>query len=138
MARLDKIHFAVKNALIKDGWTITAEPLHLVYGDVNLEVDLAAEPVLGAEKNQRKIAVEIKSFLDPSLINDLKITVGQYEIYLAYLKILEPERKLFVAVGQAAWRRMQEFKGLDVLWRTHKIPFIIVNLKTEEITEWTN
>ena len=43
MAR-DKIHEIVKNALIKDGWTITADPYKLKWDeDENLYVDLAGE-----------------------------------------------------------------------------------------------
>jgi hypothetical protein len=39
----DKIHDAVKNALIKDGWTITADPYKLKTPDLRLEADLAAD-----------------------------------------------------------------------------------------------
>ena len=50
MAKLDAIHSSVKNALIKDGWTITDDPLTLSYGGRDLYVDLAAERVtIGAE-----------------------------------------------------------------------------------------
>lgn len=138
MAKQDLIHRAVKNALIKDGWTITAEPLRLDYEEVNLQIDLAAEPTLAAEKGNQKIAVEIKSFLNPSLMNDLKLAVGQYEIYLAYLELLEPERKLFVAVSSVVFERIQSFAGLDVFFRKRPIPFIAVDLEKEEIVQWTN
>jgi hypothetical protein len=72
MAALDKIHNAVKNALIKDGWTITADPLMLKYEGQKILIDLAAEKdflesgVFAAEKGTEKIAVEVKSFLAPS------------------------------------------------------------------------
>jgi hypothetical protein len=42
MAAKDKIAGAVKNALVKDGWTITADPYILRYEDAALEADLAA------------------------------------------------------------------------------------------------
>lgn len=138
MARLDKIHNAVKNALIKDGWTITAEPLRVEYKKVNLSVDLAADKTLAAEKDGRKIAVEIKSFLDPSLMNDLKTAVGQYEIYQTYLEILEPERKLYIAVSKYVYKRIVLVSGLEVFLEKHPIPFIVVNTEKEEIVEWIN
>lgn len=138
MAKPDKIHQAVKNALIKEGWTITAEPLRLEYGKVNLLIDLAAEETLAAEKDGRKIAVEIKSFLDASLINDLKIAVGQYEIYLTYLEALEPERKLYVALRRNVYQRMLNLKGLELFLQKHPIPLIVVDIQTEEIVEWIN
>ena len=80
MAKLDKIHHAVKRALVKDGWTITADPFRLRYGGRKLFVDLGAERVLAAEKGTEKIAVEVKSFVGASEINDLENALGQ--IYL--------------------------------------------------------
>lgn len=138
MARLDKIHNAVRNALIKDGWKITADPLQLKYGEVKLQIDLAAEPTLAAEKDNQKIAVEIKSFLDPSLINDLKAAYGQYEIYLTYLNVIEPERKLFIGVDSKAYKRIKNFKGFELFLQKHQIPFIVIQIKSEEIIEWVN
>jgi hypothetical protein len=74
MPAKDVIHDAVKNALVKDGWTITDDPLRLKYKAVNLSVDLGAERTLAAEREGEKIAVEIKSFLNASTINDLKFS----------------------------------------------------------------
>lgn len=48
----------MKNALVKDGWTITDDPLRLKYKAVNLSVDLGAERTLAAEREGEKIAVE--------------------------------------------------------------------------------
>jgi hypothetical protein len=41
MPAKDSIHDAVKTALIKDGWTITDDPLTLDYRGVQVFVDLA-------------------------------------------------------------------------------------------------
>ncbi len=43
MPAKDAIHDAVKNALIKDGWTITADPYVIDYAGLTLYADLAAE-----------------------------------------------------------------------------------------------
>src|SRR5579871_3102116 len=77
----DIIHDSVKTALIKDGWTITADPYTLDYEGEKLYADLAAERPIAAEREGVKIVVEIKSFLGSSLIKDLEAAVGQYEIY---------------------------------------------------------
>jgi len=68
MPALDRHHHAVRNALVKDGWTITHDPLTLNIGRDRLHVDLGAERVIGAEKGVRKIAVEIKTFAGASSI----------------------------------------------------------------------
>ncbi len=40
MPARDIYHNAVRNALIKDGWTITHDPLRLVWGGKDMFVDL--------------------------------------------------------------------------------------------------
>jgi hypothetical protein len=62
----DIFHDQVKNALVKDGWTITDDPLTIQWGRKKLYVDLGAERLLAAAKSGRKIAVEIKSFITPT------------------------------------------------------------------------
>jgi hypothetical protein len=53
-------HDAVVNALIADGWAITADPLTLSLGTRNLFVDLGAEQrSLAAERQGRRIAIEV-------------------------------------------------------------------------------
>ncbi len=46
-----------------------------------MEIDLGAELVLGAEKDGRKIAVEIKSFIDDSPGSEFHKASGQYDNY---------------------------------------------------------
>ena len=62
----DLFHDAIRNALIKDGWQVTEDPLFLKIGGVELYIDLGAEKLIAAERNNEKIAVEIKSFINPS------------------------------------------------------------------------
>jgi len=66
MAR-DIFHQQFKNALIKDGWKITHDPLKIRISEaVKLQIDLAAESAIAAERNAEKIAVEIKIFISDS------------------------------------------------------------------------
>ncbi|WP_318528427.1 element excision factor XisH family protein [Plectonema radiosum] len=81
MPSRDIYHNTVKNALLKDGWTITHDPLRLEWGKKDLYVDLGAEQLIGAENAERKIAVEIKSFVGRSDIDDLEKALGQYILY---------------------------------------------------------
>jgi predicted RecB family endonuclease len=64
----DKIHDLVKQVLINDGWIITHDPYIIETKDVEYEVDLAAEKILAAEKEGKKIAVEVKSFIATSFV----------------------------------------------------------------------
>lgn len=72
MPALDTYHEAVKSALIKDGWTITHDPLRLAVGPRGVYIDLGAERLLAAERGTEMIAVEVKSFVGPSEIHDFR------------------------------------------------------------------
>ena len=94
----DLFHQAVKQALTKDGWTITNDPLTIRIDRVKLEIDLGAEKVFAAEKNGQKIAVEVKSFINPSAINDFHNALGQFLNYRLALHMTESNRTLYLAV----------------------------------------
>lgn len=81
MPAKDVYHQTVKEALRRDGWTITHDPLALKVGRKDLFVDLGAEQLLIAEKAGRKIAVEIKSFVGASNVAELEKALGQYILY---------------------------------------------------------
>lgn len=75
----DIYHNLVKQSLIQNGWTITDDPLVLLpKKEGGLQTDLGSEKIFLAEKNSKKIAVEVKSFINPSPINDFHEAIGQY------------------------------------------------------------
>ena len=57
MPARDIYHDNFKNALIKDGWIITHDPYMLKWGLKDLYIDLGAQKLLAAEKQEQKIAV---------------------------------------------------------------------------------
>jgi XisH protein len=73
----DKIHTVVKEALAHDGWHITHDPYYLKVLEVEQEIDLGAEEIVAAELEGKKIAIEIKSFLRGSFINEFHGALGQ-------------------------------------------------------------
>ena len=103
MPAKDIYHNTVRTALEKDGWTITNYPLTLEIADRSLFVDLGAEKILAAEKQGRKIAVEVKIFLSVSPVHDLEEALGQYIIYEDILELSEPERNIYLAVREEVY-----------------------------------
>jgi hypothetical protein len=136
MPRKDIIHQAVKNAVLKDGWTITADPYILEYGAEDLFVDLAAERLLAAERGAEKIAVEIKSFLGRSPINDLENALGQYALYLSVLEVVDPQRKLYLAVSKTAYDDLVELETFRLVVGRFHVALLVVRISSEEIVEW--
>lgn len=88
----DRFHNAVRTALEKEAWTIIADPYEVSVGDVDFEIDLAAD-MLAAERNGDKIAVEIKSFIGRSNVSDFHTALGQFINYQLALEEFEPDRK---------------------------------------------
>lgn len=138
MPKLDLIHHAVKNALIKDGWLITDDPYIIQYRRTVLYADLGAERAIAAERGAQKLVVEVKSFVGPSKIQDLKEALGQYDIYRYLLEETAPERKLYIAVSQTAYQTFFIQDIAQLILKKHQLSMIIVDLEKEEIRQWIN
>ncbi len=137
MARKDAYHDILKSALEKDGWTITFEPLRLVVDDVGVQIDLGAEQQpIAAEKDEEKIAIEIKSFVGPSTINELEKAIGQYLLYGAILMEKQPERALYLAVPETAYDGIFSRPVVNRLVKSLKIRFILFNEVEGRVTQW--
>jgi hypothetical protein len=136
MPARDRYHHQVKNALIKDGWTITDDPLHVKWGKKDMYVDLGAEQLLAAEKGERKIAVEVKSFLGPSEMADLERAVGQFIIYRRVLSRAEPDRALFLAIDEEVYDNLFKEPIGTLLLEDPFIQLIVFDPKTETIRQW--
>lgn len=135
MAR-DIIHNPVKNALIKDGWEITDDPYHIEYKDLRLSADLGAERAFAAQKDNEKIAIEIKSFIGQSAIQDFKLALGQYMLYLTYLELVDPERSLYLAVSEKVFDELFTRESIQFARKRNQMSLIVVNLANEEIKQW--
>ena len=138
MPARDFYHNAVRNALVKDGWKITHDPLTLRWGRKDLFVDLGAEKLLAAEKEGRRIAVEIKSFLGHSEVEDLKNALGQYILYRDIMGELESEkdRELYLAVHRAAYADVFEEPFGSLLIDKGHLRLLVFDERKEEIWRW--
>ena len=132
----DKIHHYVKSALVKDGWIITHDPFVITLGAERLFADLGAERPIAAERGSERIVVEIKSFLGDSLIHDLEEAIGQYWLYHNVLAETEPDRKLYLAIRDVVFDRLQHRAVFRALTSRQPCSLVIVNIEQEVIVEW--
>ena len=100
----DIFHEHVKEALIKDGWLITHDPLKVAFKGKNVEIDLGAEPILGAKKDESEIAVEIKGFAEKSLMYAFHKALGQFINYRRILRKTDKNRVVFLAIPIDAYK----------------------------------
>ena len=136
MAAKDLFHDAVRQALISEQWVITADPLVVKIEGVKLEIDLAAEKVIAAEKGERKIAVEIKSFLKPSTITDFHSALGQFLNYRLALQMRDPERTLYLAVPIDTFESFFQEPFIRAAVESYKVKLVIYNPLEEVIVLW--
>lgn len=137
MPRRDFLHDTVKVALVKANWIITDDPFRISFGIRKVFVDLGAEKeLLAAENGSEKIAVEIKSFVGMSKMNDLENAIGQYIVYRTYLHEIEPERLLYLAIDDETFTELFYDVSGRILLDVNKIRLIVVDPEQEEITQW--
>ncbi|HEY9744318.1 MAG TPA: element excision factor XisH family protein [Coleofasciculaceae cyanobacterium] len=137
MPARDLYHQVVKQALINANWTITNDPFPLTWAKRNLSIDLGAEQLIAAEQRERKIAVEVKSFLRESRVADLEQALGQYILYDDILKRTEPERELYLAMPLSAFAELFEGEQFaQILLENNRLKLLVFNPYSEEIVQW--
>lgn len=136
MAAKDFFHEAVRNALIKDGWSITHDPLIFDIGGTNILIDLGAEKLIAATKGNLKIAIEVKAFRSGSPISEYHRALGQFFNYQQALEDFEPDRELFLAIPEEAYQNFFQIPFIQESTRRHQVKLVIYVPVTEEIKKW--
>jgi hypothetical protein len=139
MSRRDTYHDAVKQALLKDGWRVTHDPLPITYEGTTVSTDLGAEKVTQSDDQRiaiEIIAVEVKDFDSRSLISEFEKALGQYRLYRALLKRNEPDRVIFLAVREEIYNTFFQLPAIQIVTGDDDIRFIVFNETRQEIVQW--
>jgi hypothetical protein len=136
MPAKDIFHNVVKNALEKDGWTITHDSLSIRFKGVDLYMDLAADKLIAVEKNGENIAVEIKSFRGNSITSEFHTALGQFMNYRMVLDKKSVKRTLYLAVPLDTYEVFfaQPFGQMAIEY--HQLKLIVYDVKNEVIVKW--
>ena len=134
----DIFHQIVRTALENEGWTITHDPYHIDLGFVDLYIDLGAEQIIAAKKDNKKIAVEIKTFTSPSTISEFHTAIGQFINYRIALEQEEADRILYLAIPTDIYKGFFRYTFIQTVIERNKIPLIIYDPKKQEIAQWIN
>ena len=136
MSARDLYHNSLRRALEKDGWTITEDPLRLEIGGTKIKIDLGAERLLGAERGEEKIAVEIKSFIGDSFVTDLHLALGQCLVYLSVLKRQRPGQPLFLAITAGVYDYILQNDLAQAVLSDYPIRLVVFEPVLEEVVLW--
>jgi XisH protein len=131
----DRFHNAVRTALEKEGWIITADPYQVSVGDVDFEIDLAAQ-MLAAERAGEKIAVEIKSFIGGSNVSEFHTALGQFLNYQFALEEFDPQRVLYLAIPESVYNSFFQRRFTRAVIARNKINLLVYQPKQEIIVQW--
>lgn len=132
----DRFHDVVRTALEKEGWKITADPYEITVDDVDFEIDLAADELLAAEREGRKIAVEVKSFISPSNVSEFHTALGQFLNYRDALEKVEPDRQLYLAVRLPIYQTFFQRRFIVSAVDRYQLRLVIYDVQQEVINQW--
>lgn len=130
MAAKNFYHPLVVDALARDGWTITHDPLPLpIDGE-------AAPTLLGASRGDERIAVELDSLTGASERRELEAALGLLVRYGDALARVEPERALFLAVREQVYRDLFEEPIGEPLLGVERVRLMVFDEARREIVRW--
>ena len=140
MPAKDIFHDTVKNALIKDGWVILRENFRIEVDDEGLAmfIDLAAEELIGAKKNGRTIAIEVKSFQGESKLYQFHAALGQFLNLRSAIRDIWPDWIVYLAVDRDIYSNFFSLKFIQNRIEEYDIKLIIFDVDKEEIVSWRN
>ncbi len=136
MPAKDLFHEKLKAALLKDGWTVTDDPLSIKLTKQTVFVDLGAERPLAAEKEGRKIAVEIKGYNAFSPIYAIQRALGQYLFYRYLVQKRQPERVVWLALPKQTLELFEQETEIGDMMRHYGVYRLIYDADKETIVQW--
>lgn len=137
MPKRDIFHQTVKNALQKDGWTVTYDPFFVpTEGGVNFFIDLGLESIIGAARNDKNVAIEIKSFDATTPTYSFYEILGQFLLYRMALEEQTEPWELYVAMSEQGYQKLHEAPIFRRAIDEFSVKLVIFNPLTETITKW--
>ena len=101
-------------------------------------IDLGAEKIVAAEKDNKKIAVEVKSFREESFANEFHTILGQYLNYRSALKRIDEYRVLFLAVPKSVFDLEFTIEGIINSVEDYNVKILVYDFETKKIIQWLN
>lgn len=102
-----------------------------------MSIDLAAEKLIAAERENEKIAVEVKSFLEKSsAISEFHTALGQFINYRGALRRRDPERIVYLAVPLTTYRTFFQLDFPHEMVEENRVKIIVYDVESEVIVEW--
>jgi hypothetical protein len=136
MPTQDLYHDVVRDALRQDGWRITHTALQLKARAESHAGELWEGPWLIADKDERKVAVAVSSFVGRSSPADIIQIWGRLGLSRPRLHAMDSDRVVYLAIRQATYNAcFGETEGNLLLEKEH-MQLIVFDPRTEVIVQW--
>ena len=135
MPRNDTNYPTIKRIIKKYGYSIFADPFTISFGGSNLEADLGIE-LLGAEKNNKRIVLELKSYTTKMLVPQYQRTFGQIAQYEFALARDKKPYDVYITIPVRIYRKMLNLGEYIPLLENKNIKYMVYNSTTGEIILW--
>ena len=138
MPTQDLYHDVVRDALRKDGWRLTHTALQLKARVESGTGELWEGPWLIADKDERKVAVAVNSFVGRSSPADLTQMWSQLALARPQLHAMDADRVVYMAVRQATYVACLEGTEGDRLLAKEHIQLLVFDPRAEVIVQWAS
>ncbi|MCC7506346.1 MAG: fatty-acid oxidation protein subunit alpha [Saprospiraceae bacterium] len=132
----DFFHGTVQDVLLNEGFAITHDPYVMRKYDPQWELDFGAEKVIAAESGFLKIAVEVKSYFEDSFAHAFHGILGQYLNYRLALDMVEPDRKMLLAVPEDIYLSEFSRQGIRNSIHFYDVRLIVYNPIDKTVLRW--
>lgn len=124
-------------ALEKDGWAIRNRPYSIrIRTGESVLADFAVQRQIGTLV-QQVIIFEVKCFANPNAdLHEFYATLGQYLYYRTALELAKVYEPIYLAIPQQAYQRLMIRQVASAVLRDFGVKLIVVDVETEEITQW--
>jgi len=136
MPTQDLYHDVVRDALRKDGWRITHTALQLKARAEASAGELWEGPWLIADKDERKVAVAVSSFVGRSNPADILQTWRQLALSRSRLYTMDSDRVVYLAVRQATYSACFGGTEGDLLLEKEHMQLLVFDPRAEVIVQW--
>ena len=136
MPTQDLYHDTVRDALRQDGWRLMHTALQLKAKPEARAGELWEGPWLIADKDERKVAVAVSSFVGRSNLADIIQTWRQLGLSRPQFHAMDSDRVVYLAVRQATYSACFGGTEGDLLLEKEHMQLIVFDPRAEAIVQW--
>src|SRR4051812_14518573 len=136
MSTREQFRVAVKNALIKDGWTISHDPYLAPFLDGRESYEFASERPMGAERANERIVVEVRSCVGDYELDRFAAALGRYELSRYLVRKGGLDCSIWLAIPDLVYMSVLGMDGGRELQADLRLKLVVIDPFREQVWHW--